>query len=123
MGSHTGEAIPASKRSPRRQRVSPQRQEHIITIFKRLAMERVTVPYNGRPTRMTRAEAILLKNYNAAVQGDKNARANVWRALERSGQLLDQTDPAKAGKPIFLPEKVHDLEQLLAEEGASIIHR
>ena len=62
-----------------------------------------------------------MKNYNAALQGDKSARNNVWRLLERNGELIDQNDPAIAGKPIVVPEKIWDTEMLLQEYGVSIV--
>ena len=95
--------------------------ESVIAIFKRLAMEPVMLTTNGRRQKVPRAVAILLKNYNAALQGDKSARNNVWRLLERTGELIDQNDPAIAGKPIVVPEKIWDTETLLQEYGGSIV--
>ncbi|WP_155253686.1 hypothetical protein [Bradyrhizobium japonicum] len=97
-------------------------QNSVIAIFKRLAMELVTIPdIKGRGQKMTRAEAILLKNYTAALQGDKSAGNNIWRLLERSGELVDQNDPAIAGKPIVVPEKIWNTDELLEEYGVSIV--
>ena len=95
--------------------------ESVIAIFKRLAMESVMLTTDGRRQKVPRAVAILLKNYNAALQGDKSARNNVWRLLERTGELIDQNDPAIAGKPIVVPEKIWDTETLLQEYGVSIV--
>lgn len=95
--------------------------ESVIAIFKRLAMERVTLSLNGRRQKMPRAEAILLKNYSAALQGDKQAWNNIWRLLERTGELIDQNDPATTGKPLIVPEKIWDTNELLQLYGASIV--
>lgn len=95
--------------------------ESVIAIFKRVAMERVTLTIDGRRQKVPLAEAILLKNYNAALQGNKSAWRNIWRLLERTGELLDQNDPATVGKPIVVPEKVWDTDELLKLHGVSIV--
>ena len=95
--------------------------DSVIAIFKRLAMERVRLTIDGRRLKVPRAEAILLKNYNAALRGDKSARNNLWRLLERSGELIDRNDPAITGKPIVVPEKICDTDELLELYGVGIV--
>src|SRR4051794_11272797 len=95
--------------------------ESVIAIFKRLAMEPVMLTTDGRRQKVPRAVAVLLKNYNAALQGDKSARNNIWRLLERTGELIDQNDPAIAGKPIVVPEPIWDTKKLLEEHGVGIV--
>ncbi|WP_375159497.1 hypothetical protein [Bradyrhizobium sp. RDT46] len=93
----------------------------MIAIFKRLVMEPVKIPINGRQRKMPLAEAIILKNHNAALQGDRNAQNNMWRLIERSGELIDQNDPATVGRPIVVPEKVWNTDELLEEHGVTIV--
>lgn len=113
--------IPTKARRRRSRRVSSENaSDSVIAIFKRLAMEPVKVPMNGRQRKVPLAAAILLKNHNAALQGDKSSQNNMWRVIERSGELVDQNDPATVGKPIVVPEKV-GIEELLEEYGATIV--
>ncbi|PDT83337.1 hypothetical protein CO669_33455 [Bradyrhizobium sp. Y36] len=113
---------PAKARRRRSGRVSAENAaDSVIAIFKRLAMEPVKVPMNGRQQKVPLAEAIILKNHIAALQGDKNAQTNMWRLVERSGELVDQNDPATAGKPIVVPEKVWNTEELLEQYGVGIV--
>lgn len=114
--------LPTKARRRRSRRVSSANaSDSVIAIFKRLAMEPVTIPMNGRQRKMPLAEAILLKNHNAALQGDKSAQNNMWRVVERSGELVDQNDPATAGRPIVVPEKVWNTDELLEEYGVTIV--
>ncbi|WP_448044744.1 hypothetical protein [Bradyrhizobium liaoningense] len=113
---------PTKARRRRSRRVSSENAaDSVIAIFKRLAMEPVTVPMNGRQRKVPLAAAILLKNHNAALQGDKSAQNNMWRLIERSGELIDQNDHATAGKPIVVPEKVRNTEELLEQYGTTIV--
>lgn len=114
--------VPTRTRRRRSCRVSSKSaSDSVIAIFKRLVMEPVKVPMNGRQRKMPLAEAILLKNHNAALQGDKNAQNNIWRVIERSGELIDQNDPATVGRPIVVPEKVWNTDELLEEYGVTIV--
>ncbi|MEY9590243.1 hypothetical protein ABIA06_002534 [Bradyrhizobium yuanmingense] len=113
---------PTTARRRRSRRVSSANaSDSVIAIFKRLVMEPVKIPINGRQRKMPLAEAILLKNHNAALQGDRNAQNNMWRLIERSGELIDQNDPATVGRPIVVPEKVWNTEELLEEHGTTIV--
>lgn len=115
--------IPATTARRRRSRrvSSGNGSDSVIAIFKRLVMEHVKVPINGRQRKMPLASAILLKNHNAALQGDRNAQNNMWRVIERSGELIDQNDPATVGRPIVVPEKVWNTDELLEEHGVTIV--
>ena len=113
---------PTKAKRRRSRRVSGENAaDSVIAIFKRLAMEPVTVPMNGRQRKVPLAAAIVLKNHNAALQGDKNAQNNIWRVIERSGELIDQNDPATVGRPIVVPEKVWNTDELLEEYGVTIV--
>jgi len=96
-------------------------KESVIAIFKRVAMERVTLTIDGRRQKVPFAEAILLKNYSAALHGNKSAWRNIWRLLERAGELVDQNDPATVGKPIIVPEKIWNTDELLKLHDVSVV--
>ena len=114
--------VPTKARRRRSRRVSSKSaSDSVIAIFKRLVMEPVKVPMNGRQRKMPLAEAIHLKNHNAALQGDRNAQNNMWRVIERSGELIDQNDPATVGRPIVVPEKVWNTDELLEEYGVTSV--
>lgn len=79
--------------------------ENFIATFKRVVSRKVQVKI-GEETRMvTLAEAVLLKNFNNALQrSDQSAMDNIMRLAERCGELVDHTDPARVGYPISIGE-------------------
>jgi hypothetical protein len=70
---------------------------------------------------MTLAEAILLKNCNAALRGDPTAMNIIWRLAEQGGEFEDRNDPQKVGKPLFMPTRCNDIEEFVAFTGVNVI--
>ena len=105
----------------RRRALTQDNDETTITVFKRLATERIKVKQNGQHKTMTLAEAILLKNCNAALQGDLAAINIIWRLAEQGGEFDDRNDPEKVGKPLFMPRRFEDTEELVAFYGIDIV--
>jgi hypothetical protein len=68
----------------------------------------------------TLAEAVILKNYNAAVQKDPFAMSNIFRLAEDAGEFVDFTEAKQVGRPIAVPEKMATMEEFLAEFGRKI---
>jgi uncharacterized 2Fe-2S/4Fe-4S cluster protein (DUF4445 family) len=65
------------------------------------------------------AEAVILANFNAAMQRNPFAMSNVFRLAEASGEFVDRTDAKQVGMPIAMPEKV-TIEEFLAEFGRKV---
>jgi hypothetical protein len=97
-------------------------EQNIVSIFKRIALKRVKVNDGGTIKTMSFAEAIILQNYRAAVQGDQNAMGNILRLAERAGEFKDWTDPKVVGRPIFFPRKSLNDEEFNAEAGVGIVY-
>jgi hypothetical protein len=93
--------------------------ENIISAFKRVVLRRVMLNDGERSRKITLAEAVILKNYNAALQRDAFAMGNVFRLAEASGELIDRSDPKQVGKPLLVPEKV-TIEEFLARFGRTV---
>jgi hypothetical protein len=91
-------------------------EENLISAFKRHVLKRVKMKESGRVRTITVAEAVILKNYNAAVQRNPFAMSNIFRLAESAGELVDFTNPKQAGMPIAVPEKV-TMEEFMAEFG------
>jgi hypothetical protein len=107
----------------RRTALTQDNDETTITVFKRLATERIKVTHNGQQKTMTLAEAILLKNCNAALQGDPVAINIIWRLAEQGGEFVDRNDPEKVGKPLFMPRRFEDTEEFVAFYGINVVKR
>jgi hypothetical protein len=95
--------------------------ENYLSIFKRLVTKQVRVSDNGVQRRLSFAEAIILKNYQAALRQDQTAMSNVFRLVEVAGELRDSSDPKVVGGYIFMPERAASEEEFEKEYGASII--
>jgi hypothetical protein len=96
-----------------------QGEENITSAFKRIVLKRVKINDGEKVRTMTLAEAVILKNYNAAVQKNPFAMSNIFRLAEDAGEFVDFTDAKQVGMPIAVPEKV-TMEEFLAEFGRKI---
>jgi hypothetical protein len=96
-----------------------QGQENTISAFKRIVSKRVKINDGEKVRTITLAEAVILKNLNAALQKDPFAMSNVFRLAEEAGEFVDFTDAKQVGRPIAVPEKV-TIEEFLAEFGRKI---
>ena len=95
-----------------------QGEENIVSAFKRHVLKRVRIKDQTRT--ITLAEAVILKNYNAALQKNPFAMSNIFRLAEASGEFVDFTDTKQVGRPLVVPEKVKTMEEFLAEFGRKI---
>jgi hypothetical protein len=95
-----------------------QGEENIVSAFKRHVLKRVRIKDQTRT--ITLAEAVILKNYNAALQKNPFAMSNIFRLAEASGEFVDFTDAKQVGRPLVVPEKVKTMEEFLAEFGRKI---
>jgi hypothetical protein len=96
-----------------------QGEENITSAFKRIVLKRVKINDGEKVRTVTLAEAVILKNYNAAVQKNPFAMSNIFRLAEDAGEFVDFTDAKQVGMPIAVPEKV-TIEEFLAEFGRKI---
>jgi hypothetical protein len=95
-----------------------QGEENIVSAFRRHVLKRVRIKDQTRT--ITLAEAVILKNYNAALQKNPFAMSNIFRLAEASGEFVDFTDAKQVGRPLVVPEKVKTMEEFLAEFGRKI---
>lgn len=98
--------------------------ENFLAIFKRKAMMRVKLTMaDGTSISLSIAEAVIAKNYQAALKGDETAMANVLKLVELAGEFQDRTDPKVVGRPLFMPESCtkEQFEELLKEMGSSVV--
>jgi Family of unknown function (DUF5681) len=93
-------------------------EENLISAFKRHVQKRVKIKVGDKLHTITLAEAVILKNFNAALQNDAFAMGNIFRLAEESGEFVDRTDAKQVGGQIAVPEKV-TIEEFLAEFGRS----
>jgi hypothetical protein len=91
-------------------------EENLISAFKRHVQKRVKIKVGDKSRTITLAEAVILKNFNAALQKDAFAMSNIFRLAEESGEFIDRTNAKQVGGQIAVPEKV-TIEELLAEFG------
>ena len=104
------------------QRAGRRAEENFFAIFKRLVTRRVKISNNGAVKTLSMADAIILRNYQAAMNQDETAMGNVLKLLEYAGETRDQHDPKVVGRDIFMPEPATNIEEFLAANGAGIIH-
>jgi hypothetical protein len=97
-----------------------QGEENTISAFKRIVSKRVKINDGEKVRTITLAEAVILKNLNAAFQKDPFAMGNVFRLAEEAGEFVDFTDAKQVGRPLVVPEKVKTMEEFLAEFGRKI---
>ena len=96
-----------------------QGEENTISAFKRIVSKRVKINDGEKVRTITLAEAVILKNCNAAVQKDAFAMSNIFRLAEQAGEFVDFTDAKQVGGPIAVPEKV-TMEEFMAQLGRKI---
>src|SRR6202790_1674786 len=89
--------------------------ENITSAFKRIVSKRVKINDGEKIRTVTLAEAVILKNYNAAMQRDSIAMSNIFRLAEDAGEFDDRTDPKQVGRPIAVPIRSKNMEEFLAE--------
>jgi hypothetical protein len=94
--------------------------ENTISAFKRIVSERVKINDGEKVRTTTLAEAVILKNYNAAVQKDPFAMSNIFRLAEASGEFVDRTNAKQVGGSIAVPVRSKNMEEFLAEFGRKI---
>src|ERR1700737_3430171 len=95
-------------------------EENIISVFKRIVSKRVKIDDGEKVRTITLAEAVILKNYNAALQKNPFAMSNMFRLAEASGEFIDRTDAKQVGRPIAVPEKMTTMEEFLAQFGRKV---
>lgn len=91
-------------------------EENLISVFKRHVLKRVKIKDGDQIRTIRLAEAVILTNYNAALQKNPIAMGNIFRLAEESGEFVDRTDAKQVGGSIAVPEKV-TIEEFLAEFG------
>lgn len=91
--------------------------ENLISVFKDYVSRRIKVKIGDEARSVTVAEAVFLKNYNAALQGNSNALANLFRLAEQFGEFVDRTDSKQVGRPIAVPIRAKNTEEFLAAFG------
>jgi hypothetical protein len=94
-----------------------QGEENTISAFKRIVSRRVKINDGEKVRTVTLAEAVILKNLNAAVQKDPFAMSNVFRLAEDAGEFVDFADANQAGRPFAVPERVKTTEEFMAQFG------
>jgi hypothetical protein len=92
-------------------------EENIISAFKRIVSKRVKLRDGDQVRTTTIGEAVILKNYNAAVQRNSIAMSNIFRLAEDAGELVDFADAKQAGRPFAVPERVKTTEEFMAQFG------
>jgi hypothetical protein len=95
-------------------------EENIISAFKRIVLKRVKINDGEKVRTIPLAEAVILKNLNAAVQKNPFAMGNIFRLAEESGEIVDFTDAKQVGRPLLVPEKAKTMEEFLAEFGRKV---
>jgi hypothetical protein len=94
-------------------------EENLISVFKRHILKRVKIKDGDKISTITLAEAVILKNYNAALQKNPFAMGNIYRLAEQSGEFVDRSDAKQVGRPLFVPGKV-TIEEFLARFGRTV---
>ena len=94
-------------------------EENMISAFKRHVQKRVKINDGNRIHTITLAEAVILKNYSAALQKNPFAMSNMFRLAEASGEFVDRADAKQVGRPLFVPGKV-TIEEFLARFGRTV---
>src|SRR6266481_9307074 len=62
--------------------------ENLLAVFKRMASKRIKIKEGEKWRTITMADAIILRNYNAALNRDQNAMGNIIRLAEESGEFI-----------------------------------
>ena len=94
--------------------------ENLVSVFKRHMLKRVRINDGDRVRAITLAEAVILKNYNAALQKNPFAMGNIYRLAEECGEFIDRSDPKQVGKPLAVPIRAKNIEEFLARFGRTV---
>ena len=94
--------------------------ENLLAVFKRMASKRIKIKEGDRWRTITMADAIILQNYQAALQRDQIAMSNIIRLAEESGELIDRTDVKQVGRPAIFPIRAKSIEEFLARWGRTV---
>jgi hypothetical protein len=93
--------------------------ENLLSEFSRYVSRPVKVNDGGKIRTVTIAQAVIMKNINAAMKSQL-AMGNVFRLAEMSGEFVDRTDAKQVGRPIAVPIRSKNMEEFLAEFGRKI---
>jgi hypothetical protein len=94
--------------------------ENLLSVFKRMVTKRIKIREGDRWRTISMADAIILQNYNAALQRDQMAMSNIIRLAEESGELIDRTDVKQVGRPAAFSIKSKSIEEFLACFGRTV---
>ncbi len=101
--------IPKKRTKKRRKRRrDPRMPRNLMTIFKEVISERVTLA--GR--KMTRGEAVIFANGQKALAGNQKAMHNLFMLAEQEGLFKDLSDPKQAGAFLVVGERPRTSEEL-----------
>src|SRR3981081_1480497 len=64
-------------------------EENLVSVFKRHVLKRLKINDGDKIRTITLAEAVILKNYNAALQKNPFAMTNMFRLAEDAGEFVD----------------------------------
>ena len=78
-------------------------QGNLIAAFKQVVQRKVSMKIGGESRIVTLAEAVLIKNFHAALQKDQAAMTNIMRLAEQAGELIDRTDKKQVGGFVAVP--------------------
>ena len=95
-------------------------EENFSSAFKRIVSKRVKINDGEKVRTITLAEAVILKNCNAAVQKDPFAMSNIFGLAEQAGEFVDFTEAKQVGRPIAVPEKITTMEEFMAQFGRKV---
>lgn len=94
--------------------------ENLLSVFKRMVTKRIKIREGDKSRTITMADAIILQNYQAALQRDQIAMSNIIRLAEESGELIDRTDVKQVGRPAIFPIRAKSIEEFLARWGRTV---
>ena len=92
----------------------------MISAFKRIVSQRVKINDGEKVLTIPLAVAVILKNYQAALQKNPFAMSNIYRLAEAAGEFVDLTDAKQVGRPIAVPIRSKNMEEFLAEFGRKV---
>lgn len=77
-------------------------ERNLVTVFKKVAHEKVKLRLGDDVRVMRRAEAVLYLNYAAAVKKNSNAVANMFLLADEAREFVDVTDKKQAHYPLLV---------------------
>jgi hypothetical protein len=95
-------------------------EENIASVFKRYVLRRIKIRDGEGIRSASLAEAVILKNYDAALRKNSLAMSNIYRLAEETGEFIDMTDRKQAGGQIAVPPRSKSMEEFLAEFGRKV---